>query len=894
MKLFKRWLALLLAALLAFTTLSLAEETAVQTQEAQLPEVRLHTDKAGNVVFMEGAADAAPVMNMEDAAYVVASMSKQLGGDERTQFEPWRTLEDSNGNKYYVFRQMYADTTVSGGAVKVVTDASGRMLGLVSSVEAVPAEAADAGITAAEAEAVVLSKAPEAKEHKLTLVPGQTARVILPVALELDLESDAEKEESRFVWVVYSDNPTGSVSGASDLPYLAHYVAMNGEYLYSLPTIIPGDEAGSTGFDASYVFEFMEPASYTGTVTLSTGQRRELTVELMRDTRTGMYYLGNLERRIVVADCYEFLYNKGSLVLVASADNSGWDDTCLLSLYNYCKAWDYYKAIGWTGGDGEGTPMVILKDFCDQDHKPVDNAAYAGKYYGWQVFLSSSANDFSQCLDVLAHEFTHCVTGSVMTYNAYKNDFGAINEAMSDIQGKICEKLMEGGDDPEWVVGINSRMNVRCMSDPHRSSQPEYSWDLYYAPRVKTPTALNDRGGVHTNSSLLNRVAYRLCEQGGMTLEEARAYWFAVDCSMVPGTDYAQLSLLLPWVLKNLGMDRYQQALEAAIDAVRLRTDEMPTVFDQDRALLTLQLPDTELFSDGHWGLVVLSVDVAGFVGRVLELVTGTGEGANAMDGLMNELGIDPAELERLQDMKEEDLDTTEEMEALAKRLLGLPEDASLDEARTKAQRAVRKWLKRYIGEYFYFATGGAGQDGRTIRMVCRPGLTVPVLVRMEVTGGLDQPQSVAGAAYIFGQWVDLLGILDAGENEAATDAGMDTAWLDRLFSAGETDQQPEEDAGFFGFFRSIGRFFERLRKELFFEIPAGQAVSLPADGLETLKILEGEELSKFMTPLQAEEPHEEPAPLTERLGLDLSGLTKDELVALREALDSEIAKKTE
>ena len=59
MKLFKRWLALLLAALLAFTTLSLAEETAVQTQEAQLPEVRLHTDKVGNVVFMKGAADAA-------------------------------------------------------------------------------------------------------------------------------------------------------------------------------------------------------------------------------------------------------------------------------------------------------------------------------------------------------------------------------------------------------------------------------------------------------------------------------------------------------------------------------------------------------------------------------------------------------------------------------------------------------------------------------------------------------------------------------------------------------------------------------------------------------------------------------------------------------------------
>ena len=58
-----------------------------------------------------------------------------LGGGEQTRFEPWRTLTDTSGNRYYVFQQMYAGVTVSGGAVKVVTDAEGRMLGLVSSVE---------------------------------------------------------------------------------------------------------------------------------------------------------------------------------------------------------------------------------------------------------------------------------------------------------------------------------------------------------------------------------------------------------------------------------------------------------------------------------------------------------------------------------------------------------------------------------------------------------------------------------------------------------------------------------------------------------------------------------------------------------------------------------------
>ncbi|MBR4603638.1 MAG: hypothetical protein IKO43_02205, partial [Kiritimatiellae bacterium] len=52
-------------------------------------------------------------------------------------------------------------------------------------------------------------------------------------------------------------------------------------------------------------------------------------------------------------------------------------------------------AIVMAGGDGLGTPIMVLKDFCDKEHNPQDNAAYAGYFYGWQMFLSSSANDLS-------------------------------------------------------------------------------------------------------------------------------------------------------------------------------------------------------------------------------------------------------------------------------------------------------------------------------------------------------------------------------------------------------------------------------------------------------------------------------------------------------------------
>ena len=766
----------------------------------------------GHVTFVEGACTGEQVRSMEDAAKVVDAMITLLGGDDRTQFEPWRTFEDTAGNVYYVFQQMHAGITVPGGAVKIVTDADGKMLGLIGSLEdnLPDAEEAD-GITAQQAEAIALQYMRDNFQAEAELIEERTGKAVLPVNPEIDPDSDVPQAEMRFVWVVYTNNPAGNVESASDLPYLAHYVTLSGEYLYSLPAIMPGDAAASTGFNAAYVFEFMESAPYTGTVTLSDGTEKEITVELMRDSRTGMYYLGNLQRRIVVGDCYEFLYNKGHVVLEASPDNTGWDNTCLLSLYNYCKAWDFYKDIGWNGGDGEGTPILVLKDYCNSFHESINNAAYAGRFYGWQIFLSSDINDLSQCLDVLAHEFTHCVTGSIMTYNAYLNDYGAINEAMSDIQGNICEMMNGATEDTTWLLGETGMTPVRSMSDPHLFHQPEYTWDFYYRANVNQPTLMNDQGGVHTNSSLLNNVAWRLCEKGGMTLEEARAFWFAVDGSMVPGTDYAQLNELMPWVLKNLGLERYADALGAAMDATRLRSNDVPDSFDNDRALVTLTLPDEERFEDGHWGLMILSVDADGLARRFNDIIEGNGEYEGQLDSFFEALFA--------VDQEEAPLDK----KILTTRLVTL--------------------LRAYFGDLIHSNTGVAGQDGRTVRLVSGPGLTIPVLFRLELDS--DQHlQSTALAVYAFGQWIDvastfapLLQNIDLskfnGSNLAAVllEALMATDFDDTF-----KDSTPLLETVISSFFSP-----KQFINQLLFTIQRGTVNEIPATGLENVGTLNKE-----------------------------------------------------
>ncbi len=867
----RKTLALILCVMLTSMTLAGTASRAETAGAAEAPRFYSH---GGRVTLIDGACTETPIVSFEDAAGVVNSVLTQLGGDGRTSLEPWRDVADAFGNRYFVFQQMYDNTTVLGGAVKVMTDGSGRMLGLTSSIVSELPETREAeGVTAAEAEQIVLDQARKTRQQELTLQEGLTARMILPKTLKIDLEEE-DTEGSRYVWVVYTSNPDSSRQRASELPYLAHYVTLAGEYLYSLPAIMPGDEASTSGFDAGYVFEFMEPAEYTGYVDLSTGGETEISVTVMRDRRTGMYYLGNLERRIVVGDCWEFLYNGGKVVLESSPDNLEWDQTGLKTFYNYCRAYDYYREIGWIGGDGLGTPILVLNNFCDINRKPVDNAAYVGNYLGWQLFLASQANDLSQCLDVLAHEYTHCVTGSLMTYNAYENDYGAINEAISDIQGNTCQRLMEGEEATPWELGDRSLTGVRSMSEPHRFQQPEFTWDIYYTPNALTPTALNDQGGVHTNSSLLNYLAWRLYEKGGMTMEEGRAFWFTVDCAMVPGTDYPQLAELLPWALKATGLGKYEAELRRSLDATRLGVDTVPGFFDDDRALLTLRLPDNAIFDDGQWIMELLTVDIDRMVETAHNLIAQAAAGDYSMLPASVRAMLEAAQAEEAKIEEEAEAEKkaaveteagaaeTEEaeekqsgaeekglIESLLDALLEMDEagifteEAAVSEETASENAAqeevppeitapekdetpesdgteseIIEWARGLFGEAFYLATTHAGQDGRTIRIVSRPGIALPILIHGVYNESADTLENVYALAYIGNRWIDLSAMFrepaEGGEVEIGEDLeAVIDYWVENIFSI---------------------RSYSDVLDLVFYRLQGGRNNNLPAAGLES------------------------------------------------------------
>ena len=531
----------------------------IEEMNAMLPDSKSVTSMI-DTPFYENVKD-------EDTALeAMGSVMDQLGCDETTMLVLDNVHSTEDGMTYYTFRQKAGDLAIYGGAAKLIVDKNGTAVAAVATVYPNMPDTADAvwEITAEEAEDIIRKRTAEDHARVLT---GRTHQTLLPVS---------GYELTYYAWVVYTDNPWKW----TDVAYVAHYLNENGEYILSIPVSEPWSSDSMSGAGTEFVFEGLEESSWTGEVTLFSGRKEEITVPTMTDPETGEVFLGDLKRRIVCADYSEFKNNE-TIARITQQDGR-WDDGDLLILMNMIKVWDYYDMIGWTGPDGEGTPVLLLMNWINKDGDPVENACYEGKQNGFQVFCFNRVQRDGECLDTLGHEFTHCVSNMLATNLPYLNDSGAINEALSDTMGNLIEAYITEKDDPEWLIGEGAEdpaIILRCMSDPHRYKQPEYTWDRYYVPHVETATDENDCGGVHTNSSLLNLISWRLHENG-MPVEDEFYYWMNVIMAIVPGVDYPLMAKLLPWCMKQMGYEEWLPALEKAIAETRITETEPESIPD--------------------------------------------------------------------------------------------------------------------------------------------------------------------------------------------------------------------------------------------------------------------------------------------------------------------------
>ena len=407
----------------------------------------------------------------------------------------------------------------------------------------------ESSITAAEAEQTVLDTYPAYKLQVFSDHTRQTSVTYNGVACH--------------AWAVFTNYPEEE-EAPDGRGYLEHLISYDGFYLGYLAVSSPeelvlGDDAQTEA--ARYWFDGLEEASYTGTVRLHDGTERTVTVPVARDPADGTYYLADVNRHILLADCYSWMY-KNEIAPWMSENNTGWPDAYLLTYESYIRVYDFYRDYGLESVDGFGTPIVILTDYCNGNGRPLDNACYMGISNGWAMFGASDLNDYGECIDVAAHEFTHGVTTYTIGGDLYENESGAVNEGFSDVMGNLCELLLGATEDTDWLLGENCGSPVRSMSCPWDYQQPVTIGGKYYQEPAETPLWENDYGGVHTNNSLISHIAWQLCRDG-MDLQEAFGLWRETMNMLTPRSGYREVHEALKFVARVRGMDpKWQKQID--------------------------------------------------------------------------------------------------------------------------------------------------------------------------------------------------------------------------------------------------------------------------------------------------------------------------------------------
>ena len=202
-------------------------------------------------------------------------------------------------------------------------------------------------------------------------------------------------------------------------------------------------------------------------------------------------------------------YYPGTLATSTSATFN--DPKAVSAHYLATKVFDFYKdKYKRNSFDNKGQKVVSVVHAWDSEE--------TNDPKNWQNALSANngsmlvyGDPIVKAYDVAGHEFTHAVTSSESNLEYY-GESGAINEALSDIMGTSIEKYVNNGNF-NWTMGEQTGSVFRDMENP--ASVPS-SLGVPYPDDYSEFNDFNgwDQGGVHFNSSIINKVAYLIAKGG--------------------------------------------------------------------------------------------------------------------------------------------------------------------------------------------------------------------------------------------------------------------------------------------------------------------------------------------------------------------------------------------
>jgi Zn-dependent metalloprotease len=207
--------------------------------------------------------------------------------------------------------------------------------------------------------------------------------------------------------------------------------------------------------------------------------------------------------------------------LVRSEGQAKVGDVAVNEAYDFSgETYDFYDQLfNRNSLDDNGMTLTSSVHVAETDDTgsfvPMNNAFWNGEQMAYGDGDGVIFQRFTAALDVVGHELTHGVV-SFTSNLEYRNQSGALNEHFADVFGVLIRQRKNGETalKANWVIGAEvlvaapTRRGIRDMENPGTAfvndpdlgtdPQPSHMRDLFTGPR--------DRGGVHINSGIPNRV----------------------------------------------------------------------------------------------------------------------------------------------------------------------------------------------------------------------------------------------------------------------------------------------------------------------------------------------------------------------------------------------------
>src|SRR5262245_8357720 len=228
--------------------------------------------------------------------------------------------------------------------------------------------------------------------------------------------------------------------------------------------------------------------------------------------------------------------------LVRSEGGPKVPDVAVNEAYDFSgDTYDFYdKLFGRNSLDDKGMTLVSSVHVAEVDFLgnfvPMSNAFWNGRQMAYGDGDGQVFQRFTRSLDVVGHELTHGVQ-SFTSNLTYQGQSGALNEHFSDVFGILVRQWKNGETalKASWVIGAEvmipaaTRRGIRDMENPGTAfvNDPDLGTDPQPDRMSRIYTGPRDRGGVHINSGIPNRVFVLTAKTlKGKAWEAAGRIWY--------------------------------------------------------------------------------------------------------------------------------------------------------------------------------------------------------------------------------------------------------------------------------------------------------------------------------------------------------------------------------